>query len=683
MEKATQTVQPRHMEHYQHEEREDIIEEQEEEEEEEEDEEEEEQDEEEEEEQQKRTSDLYQPEVQINWQTPLRKKATEVGLYSKHSLDSPLLIGFKQYLTQDLGVINYKQEVESVSRFLYYMDPADANTSFFSNIPQTREFFSTLESVGMSQQTVANYIKNINRFVRYLRLGTNMKFDKPKLYSKALQFEDILRDIMNNKNKNIAKQVTQRRCDIHVKKQHTPRECQHALEVAKTDFLIIMDDLQRNAKISSQNQLLVLYYLEAILLLKHLQSPCVVKNFLIGDWLKRTRHHSQSGQRFAIVAVTEHKTSALQKPTFALNKEEENWFNEYFSKIRSKVKPGHVFTKEMKKETFFVSSCGLPVYNPSNDLSRFISRFDLPAITSRLARSAMETAARNLLTDEEKIVIAQYLGHTNATVNKYYRLTPENMCSAVSLIEKMSKESSEKSCEGTSRMWPIKTTQEDERPTTSRINPPQAVVGCTIVRLNEEYAFERLVQKFPVTIDGQPPKKKTRAEFTEQFDRQCYDKWRTVQRNIRKEELLKDFTRRQPTENQIQRSVDKQGWKRNIPGISEVLLSWKPNKSNEWDPNDKAIISLVKHQSWKGLSITDVGDGKAVVTTRNFQKGEIVCDYHGVIISADEGRQLHESYVDEEKRYLFFFHDPSGIPRVLMLKPSPVLVIRTKKSLDA
>ena len=67
------------------------------------------------------------------------------------------------------------------------------------------------------------------------------------------------------------------------------------------------------------------------------------------------------------------------------------------------------------------------------------------------------------------------------------------------------------------------------------------------------------------------------------------------------------------------------------------------------------ICSLVKlifhfHLNFLVLLIT------GVVATRNFSKGDIVCDYHGRLISAAEGRKMMKG-VTEEAKYLFFYRD--------------------------
>ncbi|KAJ8361849.1 hypothetical protein AAFF_G00417270 [Aldrovandia affinis] len=77
----------------------------------------------------------------------------------------------------------------------------------------------------------------------------------------------------------------------------------------------------------------VLYYLEAVLILKHLQRPGVVEHMTVKEWDSRVS--VQSGH--CIVGVKEHKTAAQQVAVFALSDEEEMWFSIYYTHVRPQV----------------------------------------------------------------------------------------------------------------------------------------------------------------------------------------------------------------------------------------------------------------------------------------------------------------------------------------------------------
>lgn len=65
-----------------------------------------------------------------------------------------------------------------------------------------------------------------------------------------------------------------------------PGDCVRILDVAHMDFLAVMGKLQGPGAVSGEaldtnQRLLVLYYLEAIVILKHLQLPGVVTNMTV------------------------------------------------------------------------------------------------------------------------------------------------------------------------------------------------------------------------------------------------------------------------------------------------------------------------------------------------------------------------------------------------------------------
>ncbi|XDV26259.1 hypothetical protein PO909_030017, partial [Leuciscus waleckii] len=114
--------------------------------------------------------------------------------------------------------------------------------------------------------------------------------------------------------------------------------------------------------------------------------------------------------------------------------------------------------------------------------------------------------------------------------------------------------------------------------------------------------------------------------------------------------LLAHFTLRKPSVAKVGKLINQEGWKVNIPKIEEVVEQWKPaaKLTIETDP---VFIRCVSEQS--GLAVKDFGPAQGVVATRTFAKGDIVCDYHRKIITA-EGRAMMEE-LHGEPGYMFFF----------------------------
>ncbi|XP_069468248.1 uncharacterized protein [Ambystoma mexicanum] len=188
--------------------------------------------------------------------------------------------------------------------------------------------------------------------------------------------------------------------------------------------------------------------------------------------------------------------------------------------------------------------------------------------------------------------------------------------------------------------------------------------------------FGRLLRNFeeafPVTPSGNPPNKKQRGALAGRHDRKFYDVWRIKQQLLRKEITLKHFSWREPTEKHIHRFFKRMDWSKNVPDVPGIIRNWKPATTQEMDPTDAYMISLVQRQRWKGLGLVDDEKrGRKVSTKRTFQKGEAVCDFHGVVISAEEGLRKVDELKPKELRSLFFFHDSSGTRRCIFAPNSP------------
>ncbi|KAI7789412.1 putative N-lysine methyltransferase SETD8-A-like [Triplophysa rosa] len=118
-----------------------------------------------------------------------------------------------------------------------------------------------------------------------------------------------------------------------------------------------------------------------------------------------------------------------------------------------------------------------------------------------------------------------------------------------------------------------------------------------------------------------------------------------------------------PQEARVKRAIEREtAWTTNVPFIKDVLLSWEPCEEPSVDPDDVLLINRVNQQKWKGLAIKQIeGKGKGVIATMTFKKNQIVCDYHGAMISKQEGERRLET-LNEEPLYLFFFKGKAGEP---------------------
>ncbi|XP_048859831.1 uncharacterized protein LOC125727149 [Brienomyrus brachyistius] len=429
----------------------------------------------------------------------------------------------------------------------------------------------------------------------------------------------------------------------------SPEDCWAVLRAAKNDFLAILGKVYPEEKpLESAECCLVLYYLEATVILKHLQRPGVVEHMTVEEWMARSRTEPDH----AVIGVKEHKTSAQQVATFALSSEEETWFDIYFTRVRPQLlssKRSRMTTDDQGGDgRFFVSTAGRPIFNASNDLNRLHQKYKLDPVTSQMARRIFETATKDL-SDQQKSLVADYLTHSSATADKHYRMKKsQNVVLASMLLKRLAGDLSADSAEEGSSC-------------SAHGAARDAAIGSN-QQMDVQAAFDQLLKTNPVTLDGDVPDKNVRTQTSGQFQRQLYERWLKAQMRMRVRHVLSHFGRRQPTESRVDAWIRKQGWRNNVPSAASVLKDWRPVGSVDTAIDCHHVQNLVRRQKWKGLVVVDIaGKGKGVCATRQFQAGEVVCDYHGPVVTATEGQRIHESTKEEESGYMFFFRNSQGI----------------------
>ncbi|XP_072563858.1 uncharacterized protein [Paramormyrops kingsleyae] len=515
------------------------------------------------------------------------------------------------------------------------MNPLKPSLEFVREREKARLFFRELSEAGLSGQTQANYLKSLKRFLKYHTVITDLRHDSRGLWNNAKFFMEELNSLQLSCAKLVTKEISQRRHAILTEKNPlNPEDCWAVLRAAKHDFLAIVGKVYpEETPLELKECCLLLYYLEAIVILKHLQQRGVVEHMTVQEWMKRTR--DESG--YTVIGVKEHRSSTRRVAAFALSSEEEKWFETYFSHVRPQLLASNWSKRTTNQqggdERFFVSTSGRPIYNASNDLHRLHQRYQLDPVTSQTARQVFGTASKNM-TDSEKTLVADYLSHSAATA--------QDVVAASKLLSKLAGDLSASSAEeGT-----IRATRGAVRSAAPGSNQ----------RTDVQAAYDRLLQTHPVTLDGDVPDRTVRSQTSGQFQRQLYERWLKAQMKLRVKHVLSHFGRREPTESRVSAWIKKQGWKSNVPSAARILKDWKPTGSVKTAMDSRRIQKLITTQKWKGLVVVDiVGKGKSVCTTRHFQAGEVVCDYHGRVVTATEGWQIHQATTEEQTGYMFFF----------------------------
>nr|XP_023668575.1 uncharacterized protein LOC111844373 [Paramormyrops kingsleyae] len=157
------------------------------------------------------SGETFQVTREVQWPQTSRHMMQEKGLYRKHSLDHPLLKGFATYLEKDLLNENFKQEVENVSRFMFFVNPKEPSLEFVREREKTKLFFRELTEAGLSRQTQVNYMKSLKRFLKYHTVATDLRRDDIALWNEARFFVEYLGSLQQSCAKLVSKEMTQRR----------------------------------------------------------------------------------------------------------------------------------------------------------------------------------------------------------------------------------------------------------------------------------------------------------------------------------------------------------------------------------------------------------------------------------------------------------------------------------------
>ncbi|XP_055366175.1 uncharacterized protein LOC114858799 [Betta splendens] len=302
------------------------------------------------------------------------------------------------------------------------------------------------------------------------------------------------------------------------------------------------------------------------------------------------------------------------------------------------VRPHFVKQDVDDKGRFFLSKTGKTLCSATNDMARFYEHFKLPNITSQELRRVIVTTVSSMFSEEQKDKFAHYMAHTTAVAKAHYRMkTAEETVATANVLASLTAYSS--------------SDESNEKP--SKKKRGASIDEDTLQDVRKDFA--EFLEVFPVTLNGKPPSKLARINAGFPVDRTFYDKWRIAQFQNREDHLLSKCYRRQPTAAKIKKLIESEGWTANYPSPETIVQKWRPPKKIDVETDDN-IRRCIELQKWSGVAIKTFEDnrGQGVVATKNFLKGSIICDYHGELITSEEGHQILKSSNDH-MGYLFFF----------------------------
>ena len=88
-------------------------------------------------------------------------------------------------------------KIDNVARFLRYLQPTgeEVGLDFLKKSTETREYLIRLEQTDMSAATILNYIKNMLRFVEFLKTKLDMETDVHNLHQMCHKYTEFLKTL--------------------------------------------------------------------------------------------------------------------------------------------------------------------------------------------------------------------------------------------------------------------------------------------------------------------------------------------------------------------------------------------------------------------------------------------------------------------------------------------------------
>ncbi|XP_075185942.1 uncharacterized protein LOC142257691 [Anomaloglossus baeobatrachus] len=220
-----------------------------------------------------------QRERDTQWTIPSRTASRDAGLYKRHSVNHPMLREYAKYLKGTLQARSWKAEVSNIARFLYYVNPRTVSLEYLRRPAKTNAFFTKLCSLPLTKATTLVMLKHVRRFTSYHMNATNLNISRPQLYRACEIFMSSTTDLQKILYKGTCREIVRKRYDALMRPTKTPEECRRLLEVAKPSFLARIRGIERRRVNTADSE--VTRYLQALLILQHLQRPCVVQNMTV------------------------------------------------------------------------------------------------------------------------------------------------------------------------------------------------------------------------------------------------------------------------------------------------------------------------------------------------------------------------------------------------------------------
>ena len=187
---------------------------------------------------------------------------------------------------------------------------------------------------------------------------------------------------------------------------------------------------------------------------------------------------------------------------------------------------------------------------------------------------------------------------------------------------------------------------------------PIPLMAHVVEKFNHEELF---FTTFPIHINKRAPRTKDVRKYVEKCPSLWIAKWRYRQAVARVNFILETTCKYKKNidKSDIFKESRKQNWHLLSHIVEKILKQRKPQLYHRQSKSitDDEIVMKCDSQKWTGLIVVDnlPSRGKGIKTLRTFEKGELICDYHGLLLPGKEGSKLYSDMKPGDMGYMFSF----------------------------
>ena len=609
--------------------------------------------------------------------------------------------------------VHVKKTVSNSIRVMRYLAPGNKIPEFtwscLADADKLKQFFINLREIGMASRTIANYQKALNKLFTVAIADVDFRLTQPEIYAHVTALSVTFAEIKKGINKTIneeqmEKRITEAYTDISVYEEKFINIFQNLENLRKVAEPIIMRAKDGPVNLSDSDLFIVNGFFNLYSTLAAGNRPGVFQNmtldvFQMADNCRQTR---EDGSTYYFMATADHKTGATDLAYIYID--EKDW--ELFRIYKSNIRKPPVKTDE---RYLFVNKHGRRISNPSGDIKILTKRYGTE-MTCNDARHTIETMGKHHCTKEEQAVIHQMLTHSVEAAQRHY-MEPHAASlphrKGIPLLEGLLRKLSDKHhiAINSPLSGCMDLRAQVDKPTNSDVasasstgmaelidaparsaSPASSVSSCEHSGSSSDRTegFKTLLQRaFPGMHSDLPlpghsavrnaikdnpdlkliNEKKTWSSFVEH----C-----RYQRILARADECANYYRRTKVldiESTVSDFVTKRRWAkedkllRKCAQKLEIVQKTHENSKRILSNEKTDVAKQIEEQNWPLLAIRTCSGikGKGIFATENINKGTLLCDYHGTLISDEEGWRRYKEYGNStENVYMFQFDSNSG-----------------------